>query len=70
DMILETSAVGIFSSGKNTINNIGDITVGKTDVNGEHDKTDKHLNSIGMYLTGGTVATSSGIITVNHDHSV
>ena len=70
DMILETSAVGIFSSGKNTVNNIGDITVGKTDVNGEHDKTDKHLNSIGMYLTGGTVATSSGIITVNHDHSV
>ena len=70
DMILETSAVGIFSSGKNTVNNIGDITVGKTDVNGDHDKTDKHLNSIGMYLTGGTVATSSGTITVNHDHSV
>ncbi|AVQ28937.1 autotransporter-associated N-terminal domain-containing protein [Fusobacterium ulcerans] len=70
DMTLETAAVGIFSSGKNIVNNIGDITVGKTDVNGEHDKTDKHLNSIGMYLTGGTVATSSGTITVNHDHSV
>ncbi|RGY57786.1 autotransporter-associated N-terminal domain-containing protein, partial [Fusobacterium ulcerans] len=70
DMTLETAAVGIFSSGKNTVNNTGDITVGKTDVNGDHDKTDKHLNSIGMYLTGGTVATSSGTITVNHDHSV
>ncbi|WP_373592301.1 hypothetical protein, partial [Fusobacterium varium] len=31
---------------------------------------DEHLNSIGMYLLGGTTATSSGTITVNHDHSV
>ncbi|MCB8650991.1 beta strand repeat-containing protein, partial [Fusobacterium ulcerans] len=70
DMTLETAAVGIFSSGKNIVNNIGDITVGKTDVNGDHNNTQGHLNSVGMYISGGTVATSSGIITVNHDHSV
>ena len=70
DMTLGTAAVGIFSSGENTINNTGDITVGKTFVpNGDHNKVQDHLNSVGMYITGGTIATNSGTITVNHDHS-
>ena len=70
DMNLGMSAVGIYSNGNNTVSNTGNITVGSTNVNGDHNDTTKHENSIGMYLSGGTAATSSGIITVNHDHSV
>ncbi len=71
-MVLDTSAVGIFSNGKNKIYNSGNITVGATDlgVSGDHSKTDEHLNSVGMYLAGGSIAENTGIITVNHDHSV
>ena len=70
DMTLGTSSVGIFSNGLNTVNNTGNITVGATDVKGDHNNVQEHLNSVGMYIAGGTVATSSGTITVNHDHSV
>ena len=71
-MILDTSAVGIFSDGKNKVYNSGNITVGATDLgpSGDHSKTDDHLNSVGMYLAGGTIAENTGTITVNHDHSV
>ena len=71
DMTLGTSSVGIFSNGANTVNNTGNIIVGMTDLNGEtHENVQKHLNSVGIYVTGGTTATSSGTITVNYDHSV
>ena len=70
DMTLGTAAVGIFSSGKNTVNNTGDIIVGKTDVKGDHDNIENHLNSIGIYATGGTKVNNAGNITVNYDHSV
>ena len=70
DMNLGMSAVGIYSNGNNTVANSGNITVGSTNVNGDHNDTTKHENSIGMYLSGGTAATNSGMITVNHDHSV
>ena len=71
-MILDTSAVGIFSDGKNKVYNSGNITVGATDLgpSGDHSKTDDHLNSVGMYLAGGTIAENTGTINVNHDHSV
>ncbi len=71
-MILDTSAVGIFSDGNNKVYNSGNITVGATDLgpSGDHSKTDDHLNSVGMYLAGGTIAENTGTITVNHDHSV
>ncbi|MCB8564692.1 autotransporter-associated N-terminal domain-containing protein [Fusobacterium ulcerans] len=70
DMTLGTAAVGIFSSGKNTVNNTGEIIVGKTDVKGDHDNIENHLNSIGIYATGGTKVNNAGNITVNYDHSV
>ena len=71
DMSLGTASVGIFSNGKNEVNNTGNIIVGMTDLNGEtHENVQKHLNSVGIYVTGGTTATSSGTITVNYDHSV
>ncbi|WP_462424912.1 autotransporter-associated N-terminal domain-containing protein [Fusobacterium sp. THCT13E1] len=71
-MVLDTSAVGIFSNGRNKIYNSGNITVGATDLgaSGDHSKTDEHLNSVGMYLAGGSIAENTGTITVNHDHSV
>ena len=72
DMTLGTSSVGIYSNGANTVTNTGNIIVGATDLgpSSNHNKTDEHLNSIGIYLLGGTTATSSGTITVTHDHSV
>ena len=70
NIVLGMSSVGMYSEGANTIINTGNITVGSTNVNGDHNDTTKHENSIGMYLSGGTAATSSGTITVNHDHSV
>ena len=70
NMNLGTAAVGIYSNGKNIVTNTGDITVGKTNVNGNHDDATKHENSVGIYIGEGTVATSSGTITVYHDHSV
>ena len=70
DMNLGTAAVGIYSSGANIINNTGNITVGATDVKGDHDKVENHLNSIGMYATAGTTVNNTGNITVNYDHSV
>ncbi|MEG9320844.1 autotransporter-associated N-terminal domain-containing protein [Fusobacterium varium] len=70
DMTLGMSSVGIFSNGLNTINNNGKITVGATDVNGDHKDTKKHLNSVGIFATAGTIVNNSGNITVNHDHSV
>ncbi|UYI78468.1 MAG: autotransporter-associated N-terminal domain-containing protein [Fusobacterium varium] len=70
DMTLGMSAVGIFSSGVNVINNTGNIVVGETDVKGDHNKIENHLNSIGIYTTAGTTVNNSGNITVNYDHSV
>ncbi|WP_462433271.1 autotransporter-associated N-terminal domain-containing protein [Fusobacterium sp. THCT1E1] len=70
DMNLGTAAVGIYSSGANIINNTGNIIVGATDVKGDHDKVENHLNSIGIYATWGTAVSNSGNITVNYDHSV
>jgi hypothetical protein len=70
DMTLGMSAVGIFSSGVNVINNTGNIVVGETDVKGDHNKIENHLNSIGIYATAGTTVNNSGNITVNYDHSV
>ena len=70
NIVLGMSSVGMYSEGTNTIINTGNITVGSTNVNGDHNDPTKHENSVGMYLSGGTAATSSGTITVNHDHSV
>ena len=70
NIVLGMSSVGMYSEGANTIINTGNITVGSTNVNGDHNDPTKHENSVGMYLSGGTAATSSGTITVNHDHSV
>ena len=70
DMNLGMSSIGIFSNGKNIVNNIGNITVGVTDVQGDHDDSSKHLNSIGIYATGGTKVNNTGNITVKHDHSI
>ena len=70
NMDLGMAAVGIYSNGKNIVTNTGNITVGETNVNGNHDDATKHENSVGIYIGEGTVATSSGTITVNHDHSV
>ena len=70
DMNLGMSSIGIFSNGKNIVNNIGNITVGATDVQGDHDDSSKHLNSIGIYATGGTKVNNTGNITVNYDHSI
>ncbi|BBA51194.1 putative autotransporter [Fusobacterium varium] len=73
DMNLGMAAVGIFSSGKNTVKNSGNIVVGATNIlNGDHADLENHENSIGMYLIGGSTGlnTSSGVITINHDHSV
>ncbi|MDU1893016.1 MAG: hypothetical protein E6767_20250, partial [Dysgonomonas sp.] len=72
NMNLSMAAVGIFSDGKNTVKNSGNIVVGATNVNGDHADLENHENSIGMYLIGGStgINTSSGVITINHDHSV
>ncbi|WP_130890189.1 autotransporter-associated N-terminal domain-containing protein [Fusobacterium ulcerans] len=72
DMNLQMAAVGIFSSGENIVSNSGNIIVGSTNVNGDHANLEKHENSIGIYLNGGStgINTSSGVITINHDHSV
>ena len=70
DMNLGMSSIGIFSNGKNIVNNIGNITVGVTDVQGDHDDSSKHLNSIGIYATGGTKVNNTGNITVKYDHSI
>ena len=71
DMILGTSAVGIFSNGNNIINNAGNIAVGATDIkNNNHTDSDQHLNSIGIYAANGTKINNTGNITVNHDHSI
>ncbi len=69
NMNLGMSSVGIFSNGANIVNNTGNIVVGTTNVNGDHDDATKHENSVGMYLLGGTTATNSGTITVKPDHS-
>ncbi|MHD0318791.1 autotransporter-associated N-terminal domain-containing protein [Fusobacterium sp. THCT1E2] len=70
DMNLGTAAVGIYSSGANTVNNSGTITVGETDVNGEPNNSKNHLNSVGIYVTDGTTVNNTGTINVEHDFSV
>ena len=76
NMTLGESAVGILSLGGNTVNNSGNITVGTTNVNGDHDDATNHLNSVGIYMgrggasTAPSIGTNTGTITVNHDHSV
>ncbi len=72
DMILGTSAVGIFSNGVNIVVNSGDITVGETNVQGDHSNIEKHLNSVGIYASGGTQVfnTAGTTIKVHEDHSV
>ncbi|UYI78735.1 MAG: autotransporter-associated N-terminal domain-containing protein [Fusobacterium varium] len=75
DMNLGMSSVGIFSNGDNTVNNSGNITVGKTYVEGgpsNHSDPTKHLNSVGIYGAGGTkIFNAAGAtIKVHEDHSV
>ncbi|WP_339007583.1 autotransporter-associated N-terminal domain-containing protein [Fusobacterium varium] len=70
DMTLGMSAVGIYSSGANTVNNDGTITVGETDTKGDPNKTQDHLNSVGIYVTNGTTVNNTGTINVEHDFSV
>ena len=72
DMLLGTTSVGIFSNGANTVVNSGTVTVGKTNVNGQHSDATKHENSVGIYASGGTLVTNTaaGIIKVHEDHSV
>ncbi len=70
NMTLGISAVGIYSSGANTVNNSGTITVGETDTKGDPNKTQDHLNSVGIYVTNGTKVNNTGTINVEHDFSV
>ena len=70
NMTLGMSAVGIYSSGANTVNNSGIITVGETDTKGDPNKTQDHLNSVGIYVTDGTKVNNTGTINVKHDFSV
>ncbi|MDU1910174.1 autotransporter-associated N-terminal domain-containing protein [Fusobacterium sp.] len=72
DMTLGTSAIGIFSEGNNKVNNFGNIKVGATNTNGDPSNLEKHENSVGIYLAGGSTGlnTTSGNITVNYEHSV
>ncbi|WP_369684273.1 family 20 glycosylhydrolase, partial [Fusobacterium ulcerans] len=70
NMTLGMSAVGIYSSGANTVNNNGTITVGETDTKGDPNKTQDHLNSVGIYVTNGTKVNNTGTINVEHDFSV
>ena len=72
DMELGTSAIGIYSSGKNIVKNSGNIIVGATNDNGVHLKLEDFEYSVGIYLSGGSsgLNTSLGNITVNHEHSV
>ncbi|PWM28866.1 MAG: autotransporter-associated N-terminal domain-containing protein, partial [Limosilactobacillus fermentum] len=70
NMTLEMSAVGIYSSGANTVNNSGTITVGETDTKGDPNNTKNHLNSVGIYVTNGTKVNNTGTINVKHDFSV
>ena len=70
NMTLGMSAVGIYSSGANTVNNSGTITVGETDTKGDPNNTKNHLNSVGIYVTNGTTVNNTGDINVEHDFSV
>ncbi|WP_232044082.1 autotransporter-associated N-terminal domain-containing protein [Fusobacterium ulcerans] len=70
NMTLGMAAVGIYSSGTNTVNNSGTITVGKTNINGEPNNKEKHLNSVGIYVTNGTTVNNTGTINVKEDFSV
>ena len=70
NMTLGMAAVGIYSSGANTVNNSGIITVGETDTKGDPNNAQDHLNSVGIYATNGTKVNNSGAIKVEHDFSV
>lgn len=70
DMNLGIGAIGIYSSGANTVVNTGNISVGESYVDANHNDFSKQINSVGMYLLGGTVATNSGTIDVTKAHSV
>lgn len=72
DMTLGTSSVGIYANGDVLVRNTGDIVVGDTylGVEGNHEKTEQHRNSVGMYVSNGAELQSSGNINVFYDHSV
>ncbi|WP_316091769.1 hypothetical protein [Fusobacterium sp.] len=72
NITLGMSAIGIFSDGNNKINNYGNIIVGSTNVNGAPLDFEKHENSVGIYLAGGSsgINTSIGNITVDKEHSI
>ena len=71
-MNLSTSAVGIYANGDVLVKNTGSIVVGDTylGVEGNHEKTEQHRNSVGIYVSNGAVLQSSGNIDVFYDHSV
>ena len=65
NMILGEASIGIYSKGKATIVNSGDIVIGTTK---DHNDVD-YVNSIGIYSVGGIVE-NSGDITVDKDRSI
>ncbi|MGF7045508.1 hypothetical protein M2142_002508, partial [Fusobacterium sp. PH5-29] len=69
---LSTSAVGIYANGRISLNNTGNIVVGDTylGIDNDHEKTEQHRNSVGIYVSNGATLQSSGNIDVFHDHSV
>ena len=85
-MELGISSIGIYSFGTNKILNTGKINVGETKLGYKTDKygniiinpetgnpeidSKKLLNSIGIFLEGGSFAENKGIINVEHMHSI
>jgi hypothetical protein len=72
DINLGTSAVGIYGSGDIAIDNSGNISIGDTYLgsNGDHNATEDHRNSVGIYLENGASLINRGNIDVLYDHSV
>lgn len=72
DINLGESSIGIYSKGLNTVVNNGTITVGKTNFgpNNNPAETGNHLNSVGIFMSEGTVVKNTGIINVTEALSV
>ena len=69
DMTLGKASIGIYSRGKGTVDNYGNITVGESIIN--TDDPTKTVNSIGIYSSGGKIVNySDAIITVGNSHSI
>jgi hypothetical protein len=74
NITLGKSALGIYASGNINITNSGNIYAGITDFGGdtslEHDETNLHLNSVGIFLEKGATATNTGILESKYERSL